>query len=88
MAHDKDGEDDFLSRLFSGSDEINRRQHQENVWVIFEPRQYCSYIKAGEHLFEVDEFYIENLGLIIAEIELIDEDEVFIKSTGLAKKLP
>lgn len=31
----------------------------------------------GKHVFEVDEFYGENTGLILAEIELSSEDEVF-----------
>jgi len=36
-------------------------------------------IKSGNHIFEVDEFYGENLGLIVAEIELRFEDEAFEK---------
>ncbi|MFV0418822.1 MAG: CYTH domain-containing protein [Dysgonomonas sp.] len=35
------------------------------------------YIKVGKHTFEVDEFYGENEGLIIAEVELSDETELF-----------
>lgn len=34
-------------------------------------------IDYGGHLFEVDEFYGDNEGLVIAEIELEDEDEPF-----------
>jgi CYTH domain-containing protein len=34
-------------------------------------------INYGGHLFEVDEFYGDNEGLVIAEIELADEDEPF-----------
>lgn len=30
-------------------------------------------------LWEVDEFFGENLGLVVAEIELLTEDQVFIK---------
>ena len=36
-------------------------------------------IPVGKHLFEVDEFYGENEGLIVAEIELSDESEAFEK---------
>lgn len=36
-------------------------------------------IKVGNHLFEVDEFLGENKGLIIAEVELNSENEVFQK---------
>lgn len=34
-------------------------------------------IPVGKHLFEVDEFYGENKGLVIAEIELLSETEPF-----------
>ena len=34
-------------------------------------------VKVGNHLFEVDEFYGENEGLLIAEVELESEDEKF-----------
>lgn len=40
-------------------------------------------IPSGKHLFEVDEFYGENVGLIIAEIELSDENEAFEKPDWL-----
>ena len=36
-------------------------------------------VKSGDHTFEVDEFYGENEGLIVAEVELESEDEVFVK---------
>jgi len=34
-------------------------------------------IKAGNHIFEVDEFFGDNAGLIIAEVELEHENETF-----------
>jgi len=34
-------------------------------------------IRAGKHTFEVDEFYGDNEGLLIAEVELENEDEPF-----------
>lgn len=34
-------------------------------------------IKAGAHTFEVDEFFGENAGLVVAEVELGSEDEDF-----------
>ena len=40
-------------------------------------------IPEGKHLYEVDEFYGENEGLIIAEIELTDENEAFEKPDWL-----
>jgi len=44
-------------------------------------------IKAGKHLFEVDEFHGENEGLIIAEIELSSADEQFNKPSWLGKEV-
>lgn len=44
-------------------------------------------IPFGKHLFEVDEFYGENHGLIIAEIELSSEDEVFEKPSWLGMEV-
>jgi len=44
-------------------------------------------IKAGKHLFEVDEFHGENAGLIIAEIELSSADEQFRKPSWLGKEV-
>ena len=40
-------------------------------------------IKMGQHIFEVDEFYGDNEGLIIAEIELSSEKETFEKPDWL-----
>jgi adenylate cyclase len=34
-------------------------------------------VKFGNHIFEIDEFYGENEGLIVAEIELNSETETF-----------
>ena len=36
-------------------------------------------VKSGPHTFEVDEFYGENEGLVIAEVELGSEDEPYEK---------
>lgn len=44
-------------------------------------------IKAGPHIFEVDEFYGDNLGLIIAEIELSSEEETFDKPAWLGSEV-
>jgi len=40
-------------------------------------------VKSGNHNFEVDEFYGENKGLIVAEVELGTEDESFDKPSWL-----
>ena len=49
-------------------------------------------VQSGNHVFEVDEFYGENEGLVVAEVELSSENESFKKPdfigeevTGIAK---
>jgi len=49
--------------------------------VILEKIRYE--IPVGKHIFEVDEFLGENKGLVVAEVELQHEDEVFIKPDWL-----
>lgn len=44
-------------------------------------------VKVGEHLFEVDEFFGENEGLLIAEVELQSESENFEKPNWLGKEV-
>lgn len=44
-------------------------------------------VKAGKHLYEVDEFYGDNQGLIMAEIELESETESFEKPSWLGKEV-
>ena len=44
-------------------------------------------IKCGTHLFEVDEFLGNNQGLVIAEVELTREDEVFAKPDWLGREV-
>ncbi len=44
-------------------------------------------VKHGDHIFEVDEFYGENEGLIVAEVELSSEDEKFDKPDWLGKEV-
>ena len=44
-------------------------------------------VKSGNHTFEVDEFYDENEGLIVAEIELNSENEIFEKPDWLGEEV-
>lgn len=44
-------------------------------------------VKVGNHMFEVDTFYGDNQGLIIAEIELSSENENFEKPKWLGKEV-
>lgn len=41
----------------------------------------------GGHTYEVDEFYGSNQGLILAEIELGDEQETFLKPSWLGEEV-
>lgn len=45
------------------------------------------YIRAGKHTIEVDEFRGDNEGLVMAEIELSDEDEVFERPSWLGREV-
>jgi adenylate cyclase len=44
-------------------------------------------VKLGNHIFEIDEFYGENEGLIMAEIELESESTIFEKPNWLGKEV-
>lgn len=44
-------------------------------------------IKCGNHVFEVDEFYGENEGLVLAEVELSDENEAFERPEFLGREV-
>ncbi len=44
-------------------------------------------VKSGRHVFEVDEFYGDNEGLVMAEVELSDENEPFEKPDFIGKEV-
>lgn len=44
-------------------------------------------VTVANHLYEVDEFFSDNQGLIIAEVELKDEDEEFVKPSWLGEEV-
>ena len=44
-------------------------------------------VQVGNHIFEVDQFYGDNEGLIVAEIELSKEDEAFEKPMWLGAEV-
>lgn len=44
-------------------------------------------VKSGEHIFEVDEFFGENKGLVVAEVELLNELESFKKPHFIGKEV-
>ena len=44
-------------------------------------------VRSGNHIFEVDEFYGENEGLTVAEVELASEDESFVKPGFIGREV-
>ncbi|KQS49950.1 MAG: CYTH domain-containing protein [Flavobacterium sp.] len=44
-------------------------------------------VRSGNHVFEVDEFFGDNEGLVIAEVELKSEDETFEKPDWLGSEV-
>lgn len=44
-------------------------------------------VEAGAHTFEVDEFYGDNEGLTVAEVELSSEEEAFDKPAWLGEEV-
>lgn len=44
-------------------------------------------VKVGPHVFEVDKFAGENMGLVVAEVELQDEHEKFERPAWLAEEV-
>ncbi len=44
-------------------------------------------VRSGNHVFEVDEFYGENEGLVIAEVELASEEECYEKPDFIGEEV-
>ena len=74
---------------FEWEKEINKHEAEKLLLLcepsIIEKTRY--YIKKGNHIYEIDEFLGDNKGLVIAEIELESENEVFVKPTWLGKEV-
>ena len=67
-----------------------KKEEAEDLLLLCEPSiidktRYL--VKVGQHTFEVDEFYGDNKGLIIAEVELSDEAEKFTKPDWLNEEV-
>lgn len=45
------------------------------------------FVEVGEHVFEVDEFFGDNAGLIVAEIELNHEEEAYTRPDWLGEEV-
>lgn len=44
-------------------------------------------VPVGRHTYEVDEFYGDNTGLVVAEVELASVDEAFVKPDWLGEEV-
>ena len=74
---------------FEWEKEINLKE-AENLLLLCEPAiiEKTRYlVKVNNHIFEVDEFYGDNKGLVIAELELNSEIEKFEKPSWLAQEV-
>ncbi|WP_343328236.1 CYTH domain-containing protein [Polaribacter staleyi] len=74
---------------FEWEKEIDKNE-AENLLLLCEPSiidktRYL--VKVGPHTFEVDEFYGDNKGLVVAEVELNSESEEFTKPNWLDKEV-
>ena len=79
---------DGLER-FEWEKEISKHE-AESLLKLCEPgvidkRRYE--VKVGNHIFEVDEFYGDNEGLIIAEVELKTANDTFLKPNWLGEEV-
>ena len=65
-------------------------EEAENLFRLCEPgiidkTRYL--VPSGKHTFEVDEFYGDNEGLVMAEVELAAEDEPYVKPDFIAEEV-
>ena len=74
---------------FEWEKEIDREEAERLLKIcepgIIDKTRYI--VPVGDHLFEVDEFYGENEGLVLAEVELKSENEAFEKPPWLAEEV-
>ena len=93
------GESGFLTIKGKGNESMRTRLEWETELPLHEARpllaicekgiieKYRYEVHIGNHVFEVDEFLGDNAGLVIAEVELKDENEVFDKPVWLGAEV-
>lgn len=93
------GNDGFLTIKGAGNESGMSRFEWEKKIDVDEARQLMKLcakgtisktrfeVKSGKHIFEIDEFYDDNEGLVIAEIELESETEIFEKPDWLGQEV-
>lgn len=65
-------------------------QEAEELMLLCEPGMIDKtrfLVRVGQHVFEVDEFYGENQGLVVAEVELGSENEDFERPDFLGEEV-
>lgn len=74
---------------FEWEKEINKKEAEQLLALCERPiiDKTRFFVKAGHHIFEIDEFYGDNQDLIVAEIELNSENESFQKPLWLGKEV-
>lgn len=66
------------------------RQEAESLLEICEPGMIDKeryFVELGGHIFEIDEFALDNEGLVMAEVELKHEDDLFEKPDWLGQEV-
>jgi len=93
------GDNGFLTVKGIGNDQGTTRFEWEREIPVLEAEALLKFaepgvidniryvVPIGRHLFEVDEFFGENQGLIVAEIELQNEDEPFDRPSWLGEEV-
>jgi len=82
------GNDSGTSR-FEWEKEISKNEAVDLLAIcepgIIDKKRY--FVKVGNHTYEIDEFALENKGLVLAEVELSDEFEHFEKPSWLGEEV-
>lgn len=69
--------------------EISREEAEELMRLcekgVIDKTRYL--VRSGSHVFEVDEFYGDNEGLVMAEVELASEDEPFDRPAFIGREV-
>jgi adenylate cyclase len=66
------------------------REEAERLLEICEPgiiEKIRFFVKSGNHTFEIDEFALQNKGLLLAELELKNEEDSFEKPSWLGEEV-
>ena len=74
---------------FEWEKEISKQEAENLLKIcevgIIDKKRY--YVRLGDHIFEVDVFGLDNKGLVMAEVELKHEDDLFEKPDWLGQEV-